>query len=96
MLKEMNEVSYALPHQSLKTLESLYKILETLKKELEFLLVMVREQLPKGNLLIDSMRAFRCSISTHNACIPSSIKEDEVVLILKLEYLLLNAVVMIK
>jgi len=34
-----------------RTQESLHKVLTTLNEELEFLLVMVREQVPKGGLL---------------------------------------------
>jgi len=38
---------------------------------------MIREQVSKDDLLIESMRVFRHSISLHSVGNPSSIKEDE-------------------
>jgi len=52
------------------TQESSHKVLETLKEELKFLPVMVREQeqVLEGGLLTDSIGDFRCLISLCSAC----------------------------
>jgi len=42
---------------------------------------MLRKQVPKGGFLIESMRDFRHSISARSASIPSSIEENEEVLL---------------
>jgi len=47
---------------------------------------MVREQVPKVGLLIDSMKDFRRSISACSARFPSSNEEDEEVLPRSLEF----------
>jgi len=52
-----------------RTQESLRRVLETSKDELKFLSVIARELVQEGDLLVDSIRDFKHSISTHSACI---------------------------
>jgi len=52
-----------------RTQESLHKVLETLKDALKFLPVIARELVPESDLLVDSIRDFKRSISTCSTCI---------------------------
>jgi len=51
---------------------------------------MIREQVPKDGLLVESLRGFRRSILAHKAYIPTSIDEDEVALPILLQFELLD------